>query len=117
MILAADIGATTAHLALFDSSGKRLLRVETYRTGEHNSVGELVSRFLDSMPAGPIDSACFGVSLPWAVYAHELAEVFEIPIVVVVDGVEASVQRLRDLARIAAERLALTPQPKAVSSA
>jgi glucokinase len=117
VILAADIGGTSAHLALFDSSGTRLLRVETYNTGADDSVAELVGRFLGSMPAPRIDSACFGVGSGRPVYAHELAEVFEIPMVVVVDGLEASVHRLRDLAAIAVDRLALTPQPKAVCSA
>ena len=117
MILAADIDGACAHLALFDSSGTRLFRVETYATGPGDSVPALVERFLGSMPAPRIDSACFGVGLGWAVYAHELAEVFELPVVVVVDGLEASVHRLRDLAAIAADRLALAPQPKAVSSA
>jgi predicted NBD/HSP70 family sugar kinase len=118
VILAADIGATSAHLALFDSSGTRLLRVETYNTGADDGVAALVERFLGSMPAPRIDSACFGVGSGRPVYAHELAEVFEIPMVVVVDGLEARVQRLRDLAAIAADRLALSsPQPKAVSSA
>lgn len=106
MILAGDIGGTCAHLALFDSSGTRLLRVETYNTGADDSVAELVERFLGSMPR--IDSACFGVGAGRPVYAHELAEVFEIPMVVVVDGLEASVHRLRDLAAIAADRLAAT---------
>ena len=117
MILAADIAGTSAHLALFDSSGTRLLRVETYTTGHGDSVAAAVARFLGSMPEPRIDAACFGLGPGRAVYAHELAEVFELPIVVVVDGLEASVHHLRDLAAIAADRLAVTPQPKAVFSA
>jgi predicted NBD/HSP70 family sugar kinase len=116
MILAADIGATTSHLALFSSDGS-LLRVESYRTREHDRVAELVARFLRTIPGAHIDSACVGVTVPWAVYAHELAEVFEIPAVVVVDGLEARVHRLRDLARIAAERLVVALEQKATSVA
>lgn len=115
MILAADIGRTTAHVALFDSTGSRVLRVQSFRTDEHESVAGLVARFLETVPEAQIDSACIGVSVPSPVYAHELAEVFEIPSVAVVDGLEAHVYRLRDLARIAAERLVLTPRQKAAA--
>jgi predicted NBD/HSP70 family sugar kinase len=116
MILAADIGATTSHLALFSREG-RLLRVESYRTREHDGVAGLVASFLRTIPGAHIDSACVGVSAPWPVYAHELAEVFELGAVVVVDGLEAHAHRLRDLARIAAERLVLPTSQKAVSFA
>ena len=107
MILAADIGPTTAHVVLFDSTGSRVLRVQTLRTHEHESPAALVARFLETVPEARIDSACIVVSFAAPVYAHELAEVFEIPAVAVVDGLEARVYRLRDLARIAAERLVL----------
>jgi hypothetical protein len=103
MILAADIGAATSHLALFDSDDGRLLRVETYSTRAH-SVAELVARFLRTVPNARVDSACIGLHTSSPVYAHELAEVFDIPAVVVVDGLEAHVLRLHDLAGIAAER-------------
>ena len=112
MVLAADIGPTTARVALFDSSGRRLLRVETFRTLEHDSVAELVASFLRTVPDGRIDSACIGVRISSPVYAHELAEVFDIPAVVVVDGLDAHVHRLRDLARIAAEPLAQPPNKR-----
>jgi glucokinase len=115
VILAADIGRTDAHVALFDASGTRLLRVESFRTGGHASVAALLAHFLDSVPEGRIDSACIGVRTYGHVYAHELAEVFEIPTVAVVDGVEAQALRLRDLARIAAERLLLTLREKAAA--
>ena len=86
IILVADIGATTSHLAVFDSSDGRLLRVQCFRTREHHGVAELVARFLRTMPGARIDSARVVLNVPWPVYAHELAEVFEIPSVVVVDG-------------------------------
>jgi predicted NBD/HSP70 family sugar kinase len=110
MILAVDIGATTSHLALFDSDGARLLRVATYRTRAHDGFAALIERFLSTVPEPRVESACVDVSCPGPVYAHELAEVFEIPAVVVVDGFEAHVHRLRDLARIAAGCL-VTPSP------
>jgi predicted NBD/HSP70 family sugar kinase len=115
VILAADIGRATAHVALFDQSGSRVLRVESFRTGEHERVAALVARFLDTVPGARIASACIGVGVPERVYAHELAEVFEIPAVTVVDGLEAHVYRLRDLACIAAERLVPTSQQKAAA--
>jgi glucokinase len=119
MILAAEIGPTTSHVALFDRSGNRLIRVESYRTLEHDSVAGVLQRFLGSIPAPSLDAACVGVTLDWRAYAHELAEVFEIQLVVVVDGLEAHVHHLRDLARLAAEGIATAPTPdrKVVSSA
>jgi hypothetical protein len=118
MILAAEIGPTTAHVALFDRSGYRLIRVETVRTLEHEGVAGVLQSFLGSMPAPRLDAACVGVTVDWRAYAHELAEVFEIPLVVVIDGLEAHVLHLRDLARLAAEGLATpTPDQKVVSSA
>jgi pantothenate kinase type III len=127
MILAADIGPTTAHVALFDQSGYRLIRVETFRTLEHDGVAGLLQSFLGSLPVARLDVACVGVTVDWTAYAHELAEVFEIPLVVVVDGLEAHVHHLRDLARLGAEGLAALadeglatvpdPRQKVVSSA
>ena len=119
MILVAEIGPTSSHAALFDRSGNRLIRVESYRTLEHDGVAAVLGRFLGSMPVPNIDAACVGVTVPWTTYAHELAEVFELPVVVVVDGLEAHVHHLRDLARLAAERAATasTPDRKVVSTA
>jgi Glucokinase len=106
-ILVAEIGRTHAHVALFDAAGRRVLRLETFRTGEHDGVAAALARFLDAVPEARIESACIGVGVSVAsrVYAHELAEVFELPSVAVVDGLEAHRCRLRDLAQIAAERL------------
>ncbi len=117
MILAADIGPTTAHVALFDVSGRRLLRVESFRTGEHESVAALLARFFDTASSPQVEAAAVGVSFPLPVFAHELAEVFEIPTVVVLDGLEAGVHRLRDLARLGAERLVSAPREKAMPRA
>jgi hypothetical protein len=111
MIVAAEIGPTTSHVALFDRSGYRLIRVESYRTLEHDGVAGVLQRFLGSMPVARLDAACVGVTTDWTAYAHELAEVFEIPLVVVVDGLEAHVHHLRDLARLAAEGIAAAPTP------
>ena len=105
MILAADIAPTTTHVALFDDGGYQVLCIEAFRTREYASVVVLLARFLELVPGARVVSACIGVSFDAPVYAHELVEVFEIPSVVVVDGLEANVCRLRDLARIAAERL------------
>jgi glucokinase len=119
MILVAEIGPTSSHVALFDRSGNRLIRVESYRTLEHDGVAAVLARFLGSMPVALIDAACVGVTADWTTYAHELAEVFELPAVVVVDGLEAHVHHLRDLARLAAERAANAPtlRQKVVSTA
>jgi hypothetical protein len=111
MILVAEIGLTSSHVALFDQSGNRLIRVESSRTLEHDGVAAVLARFLGSMPVARIDAACVGVTAAWTTYAHELAEVFELPAVLVVDGLEAHVHHLRDLARLAAERAATAPTP------
>ena len=109
MILAAEIGPTTSHAALFDRSGNRVIRVESYRTLEHDGVAGVLQRFLGSMPVARLDAAGIGVTVSWTAYAHELAEVFELPLVVVVDGLEAHVHHLSDLARLAADGIATAP--------
>lgn len=114
IILAGDVGGTKTRLALFNG-GSAPLRLETYRTAEHDSLVEIVDRFLNGT-GRDIASAAFGVAapvangavstvnLPWAIYAHELVEVLELPSVAVVNDVEANA---RGVELLGAEDLAV----------
>ena len=100
IILAGDVGGTKTRLALFNGRPEPL-RVETYRTAEHDSLVEIVDRFLNGS-GRDIASAAFGVAapvangavstvnLPWPIHAHELVEVLELPSVAVVNDLEAN---------------------------
>ncbi len=48
MVLACDAGGTKTNLALFEEMGSELelVRLETYRSQDHRSLEEIVTRFL-----------------------------------------------------------------------
>jgi glucokinase len=102
MILAGDIGAASARLALYDDR-LRPVTAETYRTADYRGLGEIVGRFLADSGTD-VASACFvvadgaSVGPPWPVYAHELAEAFELSSVVIVDDLEANERGIEALA-------------------
>jgi glucokinase len=63
MILAGDIGATKTNLALFNGEGREPVRIETFRSGEHDGLEPMIEAFL-SEREGPVEAACFGVAGP-----------------------------------------------------
>ncbi len=68
MILAGDVGGTKTLLGLFDDSGPglRSLREETFASRDHDSLEDVLERFLGRDRAEPPDAACFGVAGPIA---------------------------------------------------
>ena len=102
MILAADIGATNARLAAFETEGNRLQCVveKIYPSGEHSSLAEIVAHFVKTEGI-PAQSACFGVAgpvrsgrskisnLPWVIDSRELATQLRLRTVGLINDLEA----------------------------
>jgi glucokinase len=65
MLLAADIGGTKTHIALYKQEGGRLTCAaeQSYRSQEHSSLREIVDAFLRVHPA-TVTGAAFGVAGP-----------------------------------------------------
>ncbi len=103
MILAGDIGGTNTRLALFEMEGKRprVIVKQTFPSGEHKSLDEIVRQFLGEHSL-TIKCACFGVAgpirdrrskpsnLPWVVDADQLATLFGFDAVTLVNDLEAN---------------------------
>jgi glucokinase len=92
MILAADITTETTELVLVDASGSPI-RSGAYRTREHGSVVAMLRTFLRAHRVD-VESAGIAVStdaerIVGPVLAHELAEILELPRVVVSSRIEA----------------------------
>jgi glucokinase len=64
VILAGDIGGTKTVLALFEGEGTGLRRRSdaTFPSGEHGSLEEILTRFLEDQGRAPIEAACCGVA-------------------------------------------------------
>ena len=103
MILAGDIGGTSARLALFNvSNGRPIAIVErTYPSREYHGLNEVVSAFLGSNGQKP-RAACFGIAgpvqdgrvvtpnLPWVVDARALVRELGLPSVKLLNDLEAN---------------------------
>jgi glucokinase len=110
MILAGDIGGTNTRIALFDQDGGRLklARECIYPSREHDSLDEIVSRFLREGPSGA-STACFGIAGPvldgrasasnlaWIVDAQQLAKETGIASVSLLNDLEAHAYGINDL--------------------
>jgi len=100
-ILAADIGGTSARLALFALPSRRVIGAETYSTKGYESAEEIVRTFLHSYPSRPA-AVCIAVAGPvqagrsqpvnihWTVDAAELAGAFDLPAVTIVNDLVAN---------------------------
>jgi glucokinase len=104
-VLAGDVGGTSTRLGIFDiaSPRPRLMATRTFRTLDFSGLPEIISAFLDgnSTGASSIRSACFGVAgpvrdnvadltnVPWRVDAGNVARVFELPQVKLLNDLEA----------------------------
>jgi glucokinase len=108
MILAGDIGGTHTRLALFDADPHVPVAFETYASGEHAGLGEMVQAFLADR-AAPIGGAAFAVAgpvsggrakttnLPWPVDAAQLAAVLGLPSVALVNDLYANAYGIAEL--------------------
>lgn len=102
MILAGDIGGTNARLALLEPRAGRftVVALETYASGEHGGLKELLLAFRERH-GQRLEAAAFGVAgpvtegrvattnLPWVVDAAELARVLGLREVVLMNDLEA----------------------------
>lgn len=102
MILAGDIGATHVRLAGFKTEGNRLrMEVERiYRSQDFEALAEILSKFIREEGV-PVERACFGVAgpvrggrsktsnLPWVIDARELEKQLRLPIVGLINDLEA----------------------------
>src|SRR3990167_94657 len=100
MILAGDIGGTHTRLALFEANqGLNFIAQKKFRSREYKGLEEIAQQFLGTQP---VVKACFGVAgaiqegrcqatnLPWVVDSVELAKVLKIPLVHLLNDLEAN---------------------------
>jgi len=103
MIIAGDIGGTHTRLAFFTAASEHLTCVveETFPSRAYSGLAEIVSHFLSQRHL-TASSACFGIAgpikngrceatnLPWVVDARQLAGAFSLPIVFLLNDLEAN---------------------------
>jgi glucokinase len=101
MILAGDIGATKTNLALFNGNYGPPVRLETFRSGEHDGLESMIEAFLTE-PRDAVEAACFGVAGPvrdgtvdttnlaWPVDGDELAALLGLEEVSLLNDLEAN---------------------------
>ena len=104
MILAGDIGGTKTVIGLFDEVDTRLqaTREDTFPSGSHGALQEILERFLGGGPRPALRAACFGVAgpvvegrcktinLPWELDEITLAETLQVPRVKLLNDLEAA---------------------------
>ena len=104
MILAGDIGGTSARLAFFEVAADGRLRLaaeQTYPSREYKSLDEIVTGFAAAHPLKP-HHACFGIAGPvrngtvttpnlaWVVNSQTLAAKLGLPAVKLINDLEAN---------------------------
>jgi len=104
MIIAGDIGGTKTVIGLFEEAGDRLhsIREETFPSGSHESLEEILDRFLGVGHRPALRSACFGVAgpvvegkskvtnLPWELDESKLKEALQVPRAKLLNDLEAA---------------------------
>ena len=107
MILAGDIGGTHARFALFHESGEFTMHEEEkFLSRDHRSLEEIVHLYLKDKKI-QVQSASFGVAgavregrcqatnLPWIIDAHRLKDELKIPVVHIINDLEANAYGIR----------------------
>jgi glucokinase len=104
MILAGDIGGTKTLIGLFEEQADRLraIREETYPSRSHQTLEDILDRFLDGKPLPSLRAACFGVAgpvvegkskatnLPWELDERALAGALHLPRTKLLNDLEAA---------------------------
>lgn len=106
MILAGDVGGTKTHLALFDPGPPlRLARLETFHSAAFPSLQAMIDAFRGAAPV-PVSAAALGVAGPivgttavlpnlaWSVDALAIASGLGVPMLSLLNDVEASLWAL-----------------------
>lgn len=102
-MLAGDIGGTKTALGLFDDEAGpgHPLAEETFPSGGYGSLEEIAAEFLSRAQPGKIEAACFAIAgpilgnsasvtnLPWIVQSSRLAAELDIPVVKLINDVQA----------------------------
>jgi glucokinase len=103
MILAGDIGGTNTRLGFYDIKGKRpnLLAQETFPSNTPGGLHAIIQRFKEANKL-LVEFACFGIAgpvkndrveasnLPWVIDARELSEALSLPVVWLINDLEAN---------------------------
>lgn len=103
MLLAGDIGGTKTLLGLFSPGDPRPtpVTVSTFVTSEHANLAEMIGMFLEAAGGPAVEEACFGVAGPvsarrarltnvgWEVAADDIARVFSLRSVVLLNDLES----------------------------
>ena len=98
-MLAADVGGTKTHIALFDARGGRLrmLRQESFASRASRGVESIVGQFLERRTDWHAQRACVGVAgpvvrgvcrtpnLPWVVDQRRIADLLDAPVTLIND--------------------------------
>jgi len=98
--LAADIGGTKTHLALYRDSVTQRIKEKKFASQEYDSFQNILKEFLQDISvkidiaciaiAGPIvNQTCRTTNLPWTIEADQLKQVFHFPFVVLLNDLEA----------------------------
>jgi glucokinase len=104
MILAGDIGGTKTVIAHYEESGGGLcqLRVATFKSREHQSLGDILADYLKDSPELSLRAGCFGVAgtvvdgkchttnLPWELDERVLARAIGAERVKLLNDLEAA---------------------------
>jgi glucokinase len=110
MVLAGDIGGTNTRLAFFDGEPGHLKARETevFPSGQHSGPEEIAHKFL-SKHSHPIDAICFGIAgpvrdgvsrtpnLPWVVDSRNISKELGVPIVELINDLEANAHGIAEL--------------------
>lgn len=109
-VLAADIGGTSARLALIEvGDGPMVIRDEqTYPSGKHAGLAEIIDLFTANHPAG-FEASAFGIAgpiqngrvestnLPWVIDARALARQLRLPHVGLINDLAATAHGIGEL--------------------
>lgn len=104
MIIAGDIGGTKTVIGVFEEVGDRLqaTREETFPSGSHGALEEILERFLGSGSIPTLHAACFGVAgpvvdgrcktvnLPWEIEERKLMNALQVPRVKLLNDLQAA---------------------------
>jgi glucokinase len=110
MILAADVGGTSARIATFAVTGSALqiVKQHTYASKRYGSLGDVLQDFL-STESSPLSAACVGIAgpvrggrvttpnLPWVVEAEAVAKQLGLKSVALINDLEANAWGIRML--------------------
>jgi len=103
MILAGDIGGTNTRLGFYDIKGKRpnLLAQETFSSRTPGGLHAIIREFKETYHLS-VEVACFGIAgpvkndrveasnLPWVIDSRELSETLGLPVVWLINDLEAN---------------------------